>query len=444
MGAESDAEKLVELVRAELCRRGWDSGKFAAWAARGTVQHGPLYVAQMVTVILHTVVDDCGVELWNKAVMDDVWDQLPTEAAKGRTLRGMIRRSRRRVRRLARLQRRSAYKGSSSSLIANVFTLNFPAAANGTEREGMAAYAYYTPSLAQVVEQVNKVQAQQPGTVTRYSGAYHISIPKQRFEFGWTPNWPAHQTTAVAMRVQIQKFVLTKKAPINDIICTPAYTDLNGGAIANMCHYGATNYSSAVPTGINGIPYDHTVGILARYAAGTNAGVTPSPTQWNDTRKDPLTIFESPAAVSKITLKWTKDFYIPYGQSMAFSCGHGPVNVSYNDLEINRPELFVAKTVSDKGDNFITPFLPAGWPFFIIKIQKHKADGTVSVTSPSAADSMGVAHRIYYRCPDFTGRMLTYNNPNSVSDGGTVPSSANVFLTANGNAKTAAYTGLNI
>jgi len=353
-------------------------------------------------------------------------------------------RSRRRVRRLARLQRRSAYKGSSSSLIANVFTLNFPAAANGTEREGMAAYAYYTPSLAQVVEQVNKVQAQQPGTVTRYSGAYHISIPKQRFEFGWTPNWPAHQTTAVAMRVQIQKFVLTKKAPINDIICTPAYTDLNGGAIANMCHYGATNYSSAVPTGINGIPYDHTVGILARYAAGTNAGITPSPTQWNDTRKDPLTIFESPAAVSKITLKWTKDFYIPYGQSMAFSCGHGPVNVSYNDLEINRPELFVAKTVSDKGDNFITPFLPAGWPFFIIKIQKHKADGTVSVTSPSASDSMGVAHRIYYRCPDFTGRMLTYNNPNSVSDGGTVPSSANVFLTANGNAKTAAYTGLNI
>lgn len=353
-------------------------------------------------------------------------------------------RSRRRVRRLARLQRRSAYKGSSSNLIANVFPIIFPAAAAATEREGMAAYAYYTPSLAQVVEQVNKVQAQQPGSVTRYAGSYHISVPKQRFEFAWTPDWPTHGTTAVAMRVQLMKFVLKKKTPINDIICTPAYTEPNGGAIANMCHYGATNYSTAVPTGINGIPFDHTVGILGRYAAGTNAGITPTPTQWNDTRKDPLTLFESPAAVSKLTLKWTKDFYIPYGQSMAFSCGHGAVNCSYADLEINRPELFVAKTVSSNGDNFITPFLPAGWPFFVIKIQKHKAAADISVTSPVAADAINVSHRLYYRIPDFTGRMLTYNNPNSVSDAGTVPSYANVFLTANGTGKTAAYTGLNI
>lgn len=354
-------------------------------------------------------------------------------------------RSRRRVRRLARNQKRAAFKGSSSNLIANVYPVIFPATAGAT-REGGASHTYLVPSLAQVVEEVSRVWAQSKGTGDRLSGSFNISIPKQRFQFTWTPDWPNHTTAAVAIKLTIYKFNLSKKCPINDVIATPLNASATAGGFADMCYYYSDNYVGAVPSCGNGLPYDHTEGILSRYSAATNAAVTPSATEYNDVRKDPLTIFESPSAMSKLNFKWMKDFYIPYGQSMSFSCGHGPVRINYPDLEINRPEKFAAKTVNQDGDNFITPFLPAGWPVFIIKVQRHVSSATNSLTNPLVADAINVSHRLYYRVPNFPGRMLTYFNPNSTSrgDGTTVPRYSNISGATNGAGKPSAYTGLNI
>jgi len=355
-------------------------------------------------------------------------------------------RSRRRVRRLARLQRRSAYKGSSSNLIANTFPIVFPATDGTTVREGMCAYAYYTPSLAQITEQVANFYAQLEGGASKQTGSFSISVPKQRFEFTWTPDWPTHTSVAVAAKLTLYKFTLKKKTPINDIISTPGGA-APAGNLADMCYYAASNYVGTIPSlGINGLPYDHMAGIVSRFNSNTQVAPTFTATDWNDTKKSPLSVFESPAMMSKLNLAWSRDFYIPNGQSMSFSCGHGPSNIHYPDLEIVRPERTVAKTAPTNGDNFLTPFLPAGWPVFIIGMQRHTASATQSLTNFVFADAINVSHRVYYRVPGFPGRTLQFFNPNSTAYGSstTVPRYSNVIGTANGTGKADAYTGLNL
>jgi len=355
-------------------------------------------------------------------------------------------RNKRRVRRIARRQRRARFAGCSNSLICNTFPLQYPAATGDGVREGLAQYAYYTPALAQVIEQASQVQSQSLGTGTgtdggRVTQAYSLTIPKQRWEFTWTPDWPTHTaTTALACKLTLYKFHLKKKLPINEVLSTPASTETG----PDMGYYGTTNYVTSVPAGINGLPYDHVTGILTRWTATTNTAATPSATEWIETKCDPLSVFESPAMMSKLNFEYSKDFYIPYGQSMSYSCTHGGVNINYADMEINRPEKYVAKTATTNGDNFITPYLPRGWPVFIIKIQRHVASSSTSLTNFIAADAISVQHRMYYRLPNFPGRMLSFNTPSYSTSAGGVPRYSSIFGTANGTGKTSAYDGLNI
>jgi len=351
--------------------------------------------------------------------------------------------NRRRVRRLARAKRRSGLKGSSNSLITNISSIVLPASADETTiREGYGTTTIYTPSLAQVVYEASRVQAQATGSAAVVSGSYSMSIPKQRWQFSWTPDWVNHTTSIIAAKVTVHKFVLSKKLPINDVLATPA----GSNAKPDINYYWSENYFTTNPaptTGANGLPFDYTAGVISRCAATTNATSTFTADEWRASRTDPVTIFESPAAMGKLRHKWSKQLYIPYGQSMQMTCGHGPININYNDLEINRPERYLAKTASTDGDGWVTPFLPKGWPVFVIRVQAHRASDTYSIAQFFKADAIDVQHRLYYRLPNFPGRMLSINGVTYNSDG-LVPRSTNVRGVATGRVKADAYTGLNI
>jgi len=349
-------------------------------------------------------------------------------------------RRRRTVRRLARAKRRKAYATSATSLISNTYPLTYPAADSSSFKEGQHAYMYYVPSLAQVIERVNADYKQPTGASTTYSTSFGIQIPKQRWEWQWTPDWSnATYNTASqcpAMVFRVTKFILRQKTPIQEVICTPG-----GKTTPDALYYFADNYTSAAYTGVNGLPLDHTAGIIQRgNAATTIADCYSSATgisNWGNVRKEPLTVFDSPAFMAKVVHKYTKEFYVPWGQTIRYTCGHGPINVSYRDLEISRPELYAAKNGTTQGDNYITPYLPRGWPIYVMDVVRHLADPAYSTANPATAETIGMRHRLYYKIPDCLGRKLSIYNANS-----TTWRYGNVAASTTGVGETGEYTGM--
>jgi len=215
------------------------------------------------------------------------------------------------------------------------------------------------------------------------------------------------------------EFSLKQRTPLQEVINVPPASAVS----LTPSYYVGYNNQTTAPVA-TGLPFDHTAGIQQRYNA---TQVSYSAAAWFNNRQDPLTVFESPSFVAKVHFVKSTSLYIPYGQAAKFNTSTRIGNISYRGLEIKRPEEFEAPAAAD-GDSTVTPYLPAGWPIFVMKVQAQRSSATLSTANPSAADAYECNMRGYYQIPDCPGRFLITTSGSLYTTGvSTAPSTGGIY-----------------